>query len=261
MIWMLVIAVLLASSCQGAREANYVDDIAPSWIVAEADSSAMVGTLGTRPQTALDLIEEIQAWKAAEAERIVREARERELRLWVVIGFLLAITVSVIWYFITRKVLNDKQLEQQKAENERLMTIAEELQGKLASRSGRDTAILERLCEQYYIYEGTDNLQGKVLREVRSVIEGLRADTSSLEKTLDADCGGLMTRFRAQMPRLKDEDIQLFCYLASGFSNTTISTLMEKDKQYIYNRVYRLRGRISASDAPDKDQFLKYISK
>lgn len=255
MVLTLLLVLLLASSCSGAKEAGSLNEIEPAVVVAGPDS------LSPATMTSLDIIEHIEAWKASEAERLVREARERELRLWVVIGFLLAITVSVIWYFITRKVLNDKQLEQQKAENERLMTIAEELQGKLASRSGRDTALLERLCEQYYIYEGTDNLQGKVLREVRSVIEGLRTDTSSLEKTLDEDCGGLMTRFRAQFPRLKDEDLQLFCYLASGFSATTISTLMEKDKQYIYNRVWRLRGRIASSDAPDKEQFLKYISK
>ena len=59
----------------------------------------------------------------------------------------------------------------------------------------------------------------------------------------------------------EEDDILLFCYLASGFSTTTISTLLEKDKQYIYNRVYRLRGRIADSSAPDKERFLGVIGK
>lgn len=256
----LIIITLLASACT-AREANYVDDIQPAVLSVSQDSSAVVGTMGSGPLTSVELIEEIQAWRTAEAQRLQAEARERELRLWVVIAFLLAILVSVIWYFITRKVLSEKQLQEEREENERLMSIAEDLQGKLSLRAekSRDTRLLERLCEQYYIYEGTDNLQPKILREVRSVIEGLRSNPADIEKTVDAD--GLVTALRTQIPRLKEDDILLFCYLASGFSTTTIFTLMEKDKQYIYNRVYRLRGRIADSSAPDKERFLGVIGK
>lgn len=190
---------------------------------------------------------------------ILKRTSERELRLWVVIGFLLAIIVSLVWYFISKKMLAEKQLEQEKAENERLMSIAEDLQGRLRGKGGRDMAILERLCEQYYIYDGTPNLQPKVLKEVKAVIDEIRSNTSALEEAADND--GLVSRLREQVPRLKEEDIRLFCYLVSGFSATTISTLMEKDKQYVYNRVYRLKGRIAESDAPDKETFLGAMGK
>ena len=255
---LLILLLVLASACT-AREADSVAEIQPAILTASLDSNAVVGVFGNEPMTSLDVIEELQSWKAAETERLQHAARVRELRLWVVIAFLLAILVSVIWFFITRKVLNEKLLQEEKAENERLMSIAEDLQGKLSTRAekSRDTRLLERLCEQYYIYEGTDNLQPKILREVKTVIEGLRKNPKELEKTVDRD--GIVTALRSQFPRLKEEDVQLFCYLASGFSTTTISTLMEKDKQYIYNRVYRLRGRISESDAPDKERFLGVI--
>lgn len=254
MLLTVVITLLLASSPQ--KEAS---DITPA--IVRADTVAVVGAPGYGTMSSLDILEELQAWQYKEAERLRTEARERELRLWVIIGFLLAIIISIIWFFITRKVLAEKLLQEEKAENERLMSIAEDLQGRLASRGGKDTALLERLCEQYYIYEGTENLQGKVLREVKFIIEGLRNDTSGLEKELDNNCNSVMRRFREQFPRLKEDDMQLFCYLASGFSSTTISTLMEKDKQYVYNRVYRLRGRVGSSDAPDREEFLTYIGK
>ena len=250
----LLLIILLSASSVTRKEAG---DITPAIVV--EDSVAVVGAPGHGEKTSLDILEELQEWQYREAARLRAEARERELRLWVVIGFLLAIIVSTVWYFITRKVLADKLLEEEKAENERLMSIAEDLQGRLRGRGVRDTGILERLCEQYYIYEGTANLQPKVLKEVKAVIDNLRNDSGELEKA--ADEGGLVTKLRAQVPRLKDEDVKLFCYLVSGFSATTISTLMEKDKQYIYNRVYRLRGRIAESDAPDKELFLAAIGK
>ena len=37
------------------------------------------------------------------------------------------------------------------------------------------------------------------------------------------------------------------------------AALLEKDKPYVYNRLYRLKSRISSSDAPDKELFLSLL--
>ena len=124
--------------------------------------------------------------------------------------------------------------------------------------------VLERLCEQYYVYEGTDNLQPKILKEVRSIVEGLRSDRKvqrNLEEILDADCDGVMTKLRDEFPSWKEEDFLLYSFAASGFSSTTISTLMGKEKSVIYNRIWRLKGRISNSDSPLKEFFLSCLGK
>ena len=154
-----------------------------------------------------------------------------------------------------------------------MMSIAEDLQARLgtmqaktekkaAPLAGMDT--LDRLCEQYYVYEGTSNLQPKILKEVRSIVEGLRSDPKvqkNLEQSLDESRDGVMRRLRAAFPKWKEEDYLLYAFSASGFSSTTISTLLEKDKPYVYNRVYRLKERIKASDSPDKDFFLDGLGK
>jgi len=178
--------------------------------------------------------------------------------------FVVVLFIIVVNYMRLRKLQADKLLEEEKAESERLMTLAEDLQSKLQSRpssSGSGIDVLERLCEQYYVYEGTENLQPKILKEVTSLIQGLRQNPRELEDTLNRDHDDLAKRFRTQMHTLKDDDMRLFTYLASGFSSTMISALMEKDKQYVYNRIYRLKGRISSSDVPDKEEFLSMISK
>jgi hypothetical protein len=153
------------------------------------------------------------------------------------------------------------------------MSIAEDLQLKLRNSSKRLPSekhmsiakfdMLERLCEQYYVYEGTPNLQDRVLKEVKSVIQGLRDDPKmikGLELMLDRNCNEIVTRLRNQLPKLKDDDVRLFIFAASGFSSTTISTILEKDKGIVYNRIWRLKGKISASEAVDKDDFLEILN-
>ena len=151
------------------------------------------------------------------------------------------------------------------------MNIAEDLQARLSrpvGKSGQKDVdrfnVLERLCEQYYVYEGTDNLQPKILKEVKSIVEGLRSDRKTqkgLENMLDQTMDNVMTRLRGDFPSWKEDDFLLFCFTAAGFSSTTISALMSKEKSVVYNRVWRLKGRISASDSPQKEFFLSALEK
>ena len=115
-----------------------------------------------------------------------------------------AILATLVLYFWARKAQLEKQLLQEREENERIMSIAEDLQarlGSLTSKEGKKAGpidMLDRLCEQYYVYEGTENLQPKILKEVRTVVEGLRSTTSplrrSLEQSLDIDFDFLITQ-------------------------------------------------------------------
>lgn len=207
------------------------------------------------------------------AEAIAREIDRSRTRTGQTLLLLVAILSTLILYLWARKVQTEKLLLQEREENDRVMSIAEDLQSKIGSMqartekkalplAGMDT--LDRLCEQYYVYEGTSNLQPKILKEVRSIVEGLRGDPKvqkNLEQSLDEGRDGVMKRLRAAFPKWKDEDYLLYAFSASGFSSTTISTLLEKDKPYVYNRVYRLKERIKASDSPDKEFLLACLGK
>ena len=180
-----------------------------------------------------------------------------------------AILATLVLYFWARKAQTEKQLLIQKEENDHLLSAAEELRSRLGSivktekKQASTFDALDRLCEQYYIYEGTENLQPRIIREVRSIVEGLRSDSSvqkNLEQSLSAKYPGVMTRLRAEFPSWKQEDYLLYLFCASGFSSTTISTLLEKEKPYIYNRIYRLKERIKNSDTTDKELFLSLLS-
>lgn len=180
-----------------------------------------------------------------------------------------AILATLVLYFWARKVQTEKQLILQREENDRLLSSAEELRQRLGAmvksdkKKGSAFDALDRLCEQYYIYEGTENLQPRIIKEVRSIVEGLRSDSSvqkNLEQSLSAKYPGVMTRLRADFPKWKEEDYLLWLFCASGFSSTTICTLLEKEKPYIYNRIYRLKERIKNSDTTDKELYISLLS-
>ena len=99
---------------------------------------------------------------------------------------------------------------------------------------------------------------------MKAIVEGLRADEGvqkQLEQALNEGSDNVMSKLRNTFPKWKQEDYLLYLFAASGFSSTTISTLLEKDKPYVYNRIYRLKERIKASESADKALFLACLDR
>ena len=207
------------------------------------------------------------------AEQVARSIEKARVRTWGLLFLVVAVLSTLLLYLWARKAQTEKQLLLEREENDRVMSIAEDLQARLSllqgTKKGSGSAdigldMLDRLCEQYYIYEGTSSLQPKILKEVRSLVEGLRADEKvqkNLELSLNDSRDNVMKRLRAACPKWKEEDYLLYMFTVAGFSSTTISTLLEKDKPYVYNRVYRLKERLKALDSPDRDFLLFQLEK
>ena len=204
---------------------------------------------------------------ASESAASQQKLRSTWMRFMIILLFIVLGIVIFLNYYRIQKMEAQRKLSEKNSEAERLMNMAEDLQTRLQEMKSQSPdlsdnfTVLERLCEQFYVYEGTDNLQPKVLREVKSVIDTLRRDSSEIEEVLNKNCRALMTRFREAFPNMKEEDVRLYCYSAAGLSTATISTLMEKDKQYIYTRIHRLKARISSSSVSDREEFLGALSK
>lgn len=225
----------------------------------KAQSEALEGAVSASQREYLQGQADIQAEK-------LRSAR---LKMWLLALAALLTVCGVVVAYLYYRSEQQRLLEAEIAERDRYMSIAEDLRDKLALQSapepveGPGFQALERLCEQYYIYEGTGNLQPRILKEVKSIVEGLRNDKKvrkDLEDMLDKTNDGVMTKLRSEFQAWKEEDFQLYGFTAAGFSSTTISALMEKEKNVIYNRVWRLKGRISNSGSEYKDFFLRCLN-
>ena len=135
--------------------------------------------------------------KAGAVARDIERSRSRLGMLALLVAGVLA---TLVLYFWARKIQTERLLAEKQAENERYLSAAEDLQSKLSAlkadrprMGGIDT--LDRLCEQYYVFEGTSNLQPRILNEVKAIVEGLRSDTKTqknLEQALDERAGGVM---------------------------------------------------------------------
>ena len=209
----------------------------------------------------------------AHSSALARAYQYKELermRLSNLALLLVAILSTLVLYFWARKSQTQRLLLQEKAENERILSAAEDLQSRLSALQGRQKGqyigldMLDRLFEQYYVYEGTDNLQPKVLKEVRTLVEGLRGNSKlrqGLEKSLNESRDNVMKRFKAALPTVKEEDYLLYMFTVAGFSSTTISTLLEKDKPYVYNRLYRLKERLKNVGSEDREFLLGQLER
>ena len=70
-----------------------------------------------------------------------------------------------------------------------------------------------------------------------------------------------MTKARAELHDLKEEDFKILCYLYAEFSPSTISFLMNYDKvESIYIRKFRLKKKIENSDSAQKKFFLDNLT-
>ena len=197
----------------------------------------------------------LESQNALAAERL-RSSRFGSAALLLL---LIAIGSTALWYLRARK----EEIRRLRAEAEEYITTAEELRSRLdeSSRVLKGTVagkneILERLCEQYYIYgESSDKLPSRLLKEVKAAIGGLRDDPKTLagfEASVNAAHDGAVDKLRAQLPRCKEEDVKLFVLAASGLSRTAMATILEKEKGVVNNRLWRLKGRIADADLQDK---------
>ena len=94
------------------------------------------------------------------------------MRQWV-LALLLVLGLVAGWFiYRMHRLRSEQRLAEERAETDRVMSIAEDLQARLQKAGSSKIleksgfSVLERLCEQFYIYEGTENLQAKVLKEL-----------------------------------------------------------------------------------------------
>lgn len=81
------------------------------------------------------------------------------------------------------------------------------------------------------------------------------AEIVRLEESLNRYCDDIMVKVDAQLPTLSASDRTLLVYLFSGFSARTICVLSDEEIKTFYMRRYRLKNKILASEAPDKELF------
>ena len=120
------------------------------------------------------------------------------------------------------------------------------------------------LFDQYVQFSGRVNQEKLIYRKVVSMIDELRRDIENingLEKVLDQDLDGVMSKLRSDLPNLKEKDVALFTYSAIGFDATIISHIMNTSVNSVYIRKSRLKNTIEEkASADNKNIFIQLLS-
>ncbi len=123
---------------------------------------------------------------------------------------------------------------------------------------------LDELCKLVYENSNTSMARKRISESVVSLIEQLQNDPSlisELESMVNAHDTNLMENFRSDLPGLKDTYYRLFLFSVLGFSDSSISVLLNKQKtSMIWNSRRHLKDKIKQLDTDRKDIYLAYLS-
>ncbi|WP_434968218.1 hypothetical protein, partial [Muribaculum intestinale] len=134
---------------------------------------------------------------------------------------------------------------------------AKSLNNTIAKLFKHNFETLNKLCYEYYEKGDTQLLRKSIFSQIEKEILKFRepSEIASLEQDLNRYLNNIIVRVDEQMPGLTESERTLLIYLYSGFSARTICTICDIEIKTFYMRRYRLKNKLLASEAADKELF------
>ena len=137
---------------------------------------------------------------------------------------------------------------------------------QIAELLGGQFQLLNRLSETYYELESSKEdtpIRNRIFEQVKAEIDSLRDGGGKyieLEAIVNRNLDNIMTRLRAELPHLKEQDFIYLTFFYARFSGKAISLFTRTKRDTIYKIKERLCKKIKTSDAPSRDFFLSKLS-
>ena len=138
---------------------------------------------------------------------------------------------------------------------------AKSLNNTIAKLFKHNFETLNKLCYEYYEKGDTQLLRKSIFSQIEKEILKFRepSEIASLEQDLNRYLNNIIVRVDEQMPGLTESERTLLIYLYSGFSARTICTICDIEIKTFYMRRYRLKNKLLASEAADKELFVNQM--
>lgn len=183
-------------------------------------------------------------------------------RAWRILGIVLC--CAVIAVVAIGVAMRCRLSAKQRQLNEMALLIAErtdrnhELEKKVNELYNSRLDTLNMLCNEYFEKNDSEKIRLTLYNEVENHILQLRDKKSlrELETIVNTYLDGIITKVRMQLPELKVNDLNFLIYLFAGFSPRAVCIFTNIKIKNFYNRRSRLKERILASDAPDRELFV-----
>jgi len=219
--------------------------------------------------------ESVRQYEDAE-EKLERERRKTECILTFAV-ILVTVMIAVITYMSFRSRLHRREREMEKLEAdiesirkdmllqlqvERERNNDEEASPKCSKsfmQFIRETySEANTLCDKYYQKSDSAIAKGDLTKEAQRIIHDFTNAESlkEIETYVDSVSDNLYSSFKKEMYDVSDDNRRLFLYLLVGFSNRSISVLLDQTPGAVYTKKSRLKKYILESNATRREEYL-----
>ena len=121
--------------------------------------------------------------------------------------------------------------------------------------------LLDELCTTYYENPKDEQRRNEIFDRVSTIIDSFSSDEeyAKLETIVNECRDGVIARLRQELPKFKESDYRLLCYICAGLSMQTISVITQQDVEKLWVYKGRLIARIAKSTIPSKEIILSQI--
>lgn len=122
-------------------------------------------------------------------------------------------------------------------------------------------AVVNELASTYYERAGA-NEQRAIYNKVRALLESYASGTDGkqeIERVVDTCHNNVMQKIRAELPDLKESELDLLRYVYAGFSLQVISLFTNDSINYVSVKKSRLKAKIARSAAPSRELFVSLM--
>lgn len=130
-------------------------------------------------------------------------------------------------------------------------------------QSGSSFKLVDRLLLTYYERKDIKNSESSITSAIEQLIADIQNDPETFNDLINHINGthdGLIFKFDEAIPDATPDDKKLFIYLVLGFNTSTICLLFDDISPNNYRvRKNRLKSKISKSESPHTDRFLKFF--
>lgn len=196
-------------------------------------------------------------------EEQLHHARQQRIQGWI-IGLLLALTGILLFWGYSRE--KDRQLQEQinrLALKEKELAHSNKTNAHLLG--SLFSARIEHLDQLYRDYINTENKQERedLFKQIKQTVSTLRHTPEAfeaLEQDLDRYCDGVMSKLRAQVPKIRGNNLQIITLFFAGFSYEAVQLIMNSVSiESLKTARSRFRKEILAAHAPDEAFLLEML--
>ena len=201
--------------------------------------------------------------EARQQEEQLVQTRRRDLLLGI-IGLL--ITALILSFLVIRSWKKDQATKELMAQlavnNQNVIQLSQHNASLLATHYSERIRHIDSISREYYQADSKDkkDIVFKQFKEYISVLANDNTFYESLENDLNKYCSGIMSRLRAQVPKIQGNNLKLISLFYAGLSYETVAIITKAQSiNSLKTQRSRFRKLIEESSAEDKSFFLEML--